>query len=141
MSFHGVPSSFEDVKVLLRRLQGVLYGRVHFDRALNNGHYALLTLPYVMRDVTYHAQEGDNVLLVLPDGPHRLDIELRLDIRGEVLKYQVVRPGSVLDSGVLILFVLFMYDHEQVEVEFPLGVVHNLSVELSVGEPVAGIKY
>ena len=56
-------------------------------------------------------------------------------------KYQVVRPGSVLDPGVLILFILFLYNHEQVEVEFPLGIIHKLSVELSVGEPVAGIEH
>ena len=141
VSVHGVPSSFEDVEVLLRRLRGLLGGQVHFYRVLNDGHDALLTLPHVMRDVAYHAQEGDHVLLVLPDGPCLLILELHLDVRREVLKYQVVSPKSVLDPGVLILFILFMYYHEQVEVEFPLSAVHKHSVELSVGEPVAGLDH
>ena len=57
------------------------------------------------------------------------------------MKDQVICPGSVLNLGVLIIFILFMYEHEQVEVEFPLGVVHNLGVKLSIGEPVAGLDY
>ena len=141
VSVHGVPSSFEYFEVLIVRLRGLLSGRVHFNCALNDGHDSLLTLPHVMRDVTYHAQEGDHVLRVLLNGPRRLVLELRLDVRRAVLKYQVVRPGSVLDPGVLILFVLFLYDHEQVKVEFLLGVVHKLGVELSVSEPVAGLNH
>ena len=60
-------------------------GCVHFDYSLNDGHDALLDQPHVMRVVAYHDQEGDHVLLVLPNGPCRLVIELRLDVRQEVL--------------------------------------------------------
>ena len=141
MSVHGVSLSLKYVKVLLRRLQGILGGHVHFDLALDDGHDALLTLLNVMRDVTYHVQEGDHVLLVFTDGPCRLVLEIRLDVRQAVLKYQVVLPGSVLDPGVLIFFVIFLYDHEQAKVKFPLGVFHKLGVELSVGEPVAGLDH
>ena len=81
-----------------------------------------------MRDVAYHTQEGDHVLFVFPDGPCRLVLELRLDVGRAILEDQVIRPGSVLDTGVLILFVLLLYDHEQIQVEFPLGVVHKINV-------------
>ena len=89
---------------------------MHFDRALNNGHDALLSLPRVMRDVAYHDQEGYHVMLVLPSGPCQLILELRLDIRREVLQDQVIRPGYILDTGVLVLLILLLYDHEQIQV-------------------------
>ena len=128
---HSVPSSLEDVEVLLCCFRGLLGGCVHFDRALNNGHDALLSLPRVMRDVAYHDQEGDHILLVLPSGPCRLILDLRLNIRRSVLQEQVIHPGSVLNPGVLVLLVLLLYDHEQIQVEFPLGVVDELGVQLS----------
>ena len=71
-----------------------------------------------MRDVAYHMQEGKHVLLVLTNGPCRLVLEIRLDVRREMLKYQVLRPGSVLDPCVLILIVLLLCDHEHIQVEF-----------------------
>ena len=141
MSVHGVPLILEDVEVLLCFFRGLLGGCVHFDRALNDDHDALLAFLHVMRDFAYHEQEGDHVLLVFTDGPCRLVLEIRLDVRQAVLKYQVVLPGSVLDPGVLIFFVIFLYDHEQAKVKFPLGVFHKLGVELSVGEPVAGLDH
>ena len=55
MSVHSVPLSFKDVKVLLRCLLGILGSHVHFDRAFENGHGSLITLPHVMHDVVYHA--------------------------------------------------------------------------------------
>ena len=69
-----------------------------------------------MRDVAYHEQEGDHVLIVLPDGPCRLILELYLDVRRAVLQDQVIRPGSVLDPGVLILLLILLNDHEQIQV-------------------------
>ena len=68
MSVHVVPLSLEDVEVLLCYFRELLGVFLHFDRALNNGHDALLSLPHVMRDIAYHEQEGEQVLLVFPRG-------------------------------------------------------------------------
>ena len=141
MSVHGVSSSLEDAEVLLCCFRGLLGGCVHFDRALNDGHDALLDFLHVMRDVTYHEQEGDHVLIILPEGSCRLVLELHLDVRWAVLKDQVIRPGSVINPGVLIFLVLLLYDHEQIQFDFPLCVVQNLDVQLYVGEPVTGLNH
>ena len=116
VGIHGVPSILEDVEVLLCCLRGLLGGCVNFDRALNDGHVALLALPDVMRDIAYHEKECDHVLLVLPRGPCQLIIELCLNVRRSVLQDQVIRPGSVLNPGVLVLLVILLYDHEHIQV-------------------------
>ena len=95
----------------------------------------------VMPDIAYHGQEGDHVLLVLPCGTCQMILEIRLDVRRAVLQDQVICPGSVIDPGVLVLLILLLYDHEQIQVEFPLGVVDKLVVQLSVGEPVTGFDH
>ena len=108
VSVHGVPSSLEYVEVLLCCFRGLLGGCVHFDCALNDGHDALLALPHVMRDIAYHDQDGDHVLLVLPSGPCLLILELRIDVSQALLQDHVIRPGSVLNTGVLVLLVILM---------------------------------
>ena len=69
-----------------------------------------------MYDIAYNEQEGDHVLLVFPNGPCRLILELRLDVRRAVMQDQVISPGSILDPGVLVLLVLLLYNHEHIQV-------------------------
>ena len=76
----------------------------------------LIALLYFMHDFAYHTQKGNHVLFVLPDGTCRLVLELRLDVGRAMLEDQVVRPGSVLDSGVLILLILLLHDSEYIQV-------------------------
>ena len=116
MSVHGVPSSLEDVKVLLCCFRGLLGSCVHFDCTLNDGHAALLALPHVMCDIVYHEHNGYHVLLVLPSVPCRLILGLQLNVRRAVLQDQVIRPGSILNLGVPVLLVLLLCDHEQIQV-------------------------
>ena len=116
VSIHCVPSILEDVKVLLCCFRGLLGGCVHFNCALNDGHDALLTLPHVMCDIAYHEQEGHHVLLVLPSGLWQLILELCLDVRGEVMQYQVICSDYILDPGVLVLLLIVLYNHKQIQV-------------------------
>ena len=58
-----------------------------------------------------------------------------------MLQDQVIRLGYVLDSGVLVILILILYNHEQIQVEFPLGFIYEFGVYLSVGEPVSGFDH
>ena len=114
VSVHGVPLSLEEVEVILCCFRVLMGGSLFLDCAINDGHDALLDLTHVMRGIAYHEQEGDHVLLVFPSSPCRLIFELHLDVRWAVLQDQVIRPGFILDTGVPVLLVLLLYDHEQI---------------------------
>ena len=71
----------------------------------------------------------------------KLDLDLFIVVHKKYEKDQDACIENRARTYNLVLLVLLMYNHEQIQVEFPLGVVDELVVQMSTGEPVTGFYH